>query len=187
VSPLPFADPLSIGEAPHHFESHPTGSDHLQTRRSSATVFEIGGGGWTAKPQRRALRVRSDIPSHDEPGVLGGVRSGPIGTRIPRVPRVHLESWGRRDRPAGLREPGSSDRIASGGLAPFSAMWTRSWRVPIAVPSTIRRPSSRRIRCPAARAKCRSLVEVNAEPVMDDYPLLVGLLRNRPTVGEMKE
>jgi hypothetical protein len=23
VSPLPFADPLSIGEAPHHFESHP--------------------------------------------------------------------------------------------------------------------------------------------------------------------
>jgi hypothetical protein len=24
VSPLPFADPLSIGEAPHHFESHPT-------------------------------------------------------------------------------------------------------------------------------------------------------------------
>jgi hypothetical protein len=52
-----------------------TGSDHLQTRRSSATAFEIGGGGWTAKPQRRALRVPSDIPRHDEPGALGRVRT----------------------------------------------------------------------------------------------------------------
>jgi hypothetical protein len=51
-----------------------TGSDHLQTRRSSATAFEIGGG-WTAKPQRRALHVPSDIPSHDEPGVLGRIRT----------------------------------------------------------------------------------------------------------------
>jgi hypothetical protein len=29
VSPLPFADPLSIGEAPHHFESHPYHGDWL--------------------------------------------------------------------------------------------------------------------------------------------------------------
>jgi hypothetical protein len=29
VSPLPFADPLSIGEAPHHFESHPNSDYRL--------------------------------------------------------------------------------------------------------------------------------------------------------------
>jgi hypothetical protein len=32
VSPLPFADPLSIGEAPHHFESHP---------KSTIAIFEV--------------------------------------------------------------------------------------------------------------------------------------------------
>jgi hypothetical protein len=31
VSPLPFADPLSIGEAPHHFESHPRKREREQS------------------------------------------------------------------------------------------------------------------------------------------------------------
>jgi hypothetical protein len=36
VSPLPFADPLSIGEAPHHFESHPNSIDSSPRHRHNA-------------------------------------------------------------------------------------------------------------------------------------------------------
>jgi hypothetical protein len=54
VSPLPFADPLSIGEAPHHFESHPRAPACYHVR-SLKSQYED-----SAPPGRAGRRTCSD-------------------------------------------------------------------------------------------------------------------------------
>jgi hypothetical protein len=62
VSPLPFADPLSIGEAPHHFESHPA-CPAPSRRAAQALGLPAGRAGWASAGSPTWLTNGKGLPA----------------------------------------------------------------------------------------------------------------------------